>query len=220
MSPMKDENGRRLGTVLEWFDRTQEVATESELQEIIGAVTAGNLANRISLDGKRGFFLTLSQWHQRTGRRDRRRGRGSAGPGGGCQPGRSHAPHRHRGQGWPDGEDRQRHQRPDRQPVGTGLAGEGGGDGRQPRRRRDQPGQRQPLAAHRGAGLVAGRNRLFDGRDDQHGQAECRQRRPGQSARRRGARPGREGRRGGRQGREGHGRHQRCPPRRSPTSSA
>jgi len=60
MSPMKDESGRRLGTVLEWFDRTQEVATESELQEVIGAVTAGNLANRISLDGKRGFFHTLS----------------------------------------------------------------------------------------------------------------------------------------------------------------
>ena len=61
MSPMKDENGRRLGTVLEWFDRTQEVATESELQDVIGAVTAGNLANRISLDGKRGFFMTLSR---------------------------------------------------------------------------------------------------------------------------------------------------------------
>jgi len=61
MSPMKDETGRRLGTVLEWFDRTQEVATESELQEVIGAVTAGNLANRISLDGKRDFFLILSR---------------------------------------------------------------------------------------------------------------------------------------------------------------
>ncbi len=60
MSPMKDESGRRLGTVLEWFDRTQEVATESELQQIIAAVTAGNLDNRISLEGKRNFFLTLS----------------------------------------------------------------------------------------------------------------------------------------------------------------
>src|SRR5690606_30268543 len=50
VSPMKDENGRRLGTVVEWFDRTQEVsdlaqqaqlrelekATEAELQKIIG----------------------------------------------------------------------------------------------------------------------------------------------------------------------------------------
>lgn len=60
MSPMKDDTGRRLGTVLEWFDRTQEVATESELQGIIAAVTAGNLDNRISLEGKREFFLTLS----------------------------------------------------------------------------------------------------------------------------------------------------------------
>ena len=60
MSAMKDDTGRRLGTVLEWFDRTQEMATESELQEVITAVTAGNLDNRISLNGKRDFFLTLS----------------------------------------------------------------------------------------------------------------------------------------------------------------
>jgi len=60
MSPMKDDTGRRLGTVTEWFDRTQEVATESELQEVIAAVTAGSLNNRISLEGKRNFFLTLS----------------------------------------------------------------------------------------------------------------------------------------------------------------
>jgi len=61
MSPMKDEMGRRLGTVIEWFDRTQEVATESELQGVIAAVTAGNLDNRISLEDKRNFFLTLSR---------------------------------------------------------------------------------------------------------------------------------------------------------------
>jgi len=60
MSPMKDDTGRRLGTVLEWFDRTQEVATESELNDVITAVTAGNLENRISLEGKRDFFLALS----------------------------------------------------------------------------------------------------------------------------------------------------------------
>ena len=60
MSPMKDATGRRLGTVLEWFDRTQEVATETELQQVIEDVTAGNLENRISLEGKRDFFLKLS----------------------------------------------------------------------------------------------------------------------------------------------------------------
>jgi methyl-accepting chemotaxis protein len=61
MSPMKEEGGRRLGTVLEWFDRTQEVATEAELQQIITAVNAGELDNRISLEGKRNFFETLSK---------------------------------------------------------------------------------------------------------------------------------------------------------------
>jgi methyl-accepting chemotaxis protein len=61
MSPMKDETGRRLGTVLEWFDRTQEVATETELHGVIAAVTAGNLESRIKLEGKREFFLTLSK---------------------------------------------------------------------------------------------------------------------------------------------------------------
>jgi methyl-accepting chemotaxis protein len=60
LSPMQDGTGRRLGTVLEWFDRTQEIATESELQDVIAAVTAGNLEDRISLEGKRGFFMTLS----------------------------------------------------------------------------------------------------------------------------------------------------------------
>jgi methyl-accepting chemotaxis protein len=60
MSPMNDDTGRRLGTVLEWFDRTQEVATESELNDVIANVTAGNLENRISLEGKRDFFLALS----------------------------------------------------------------------------------------------------------------------------------------------------------------
>ena len=60
-NPMKDEGGRRLGTVIEWFDRTQEVATEIELQEVIGAVTEGDLSRRIALMGKTGFFETLSK---------------------------------------------------------------------------------------------------------------------------------------------------------------
>jgi methyl-accepting chemotaxis protein len=60
-NPMKDEGGRRLGTVIEWFDRTQELATETELQDVIGAVTDGDLSRRISLADKTGFFETLSK---------------------------------------------------------------------------------------------------------------------------------------------------------------
>src|SRR5690606_20168161 len=34
VSPMKDENGRRLGTVVEWFDRSQEVADLAEQAQV------------------------------------------------------------------------------------------------------------------------------------------------------------------------------------------
>jgi methyl-accepting chemotaxis protein len=61
LNPMTDAGGARLGTVIEWFDRTQEVATERELQHIITAVTAGELQQRISLAGKTGVFEALSR---------------------------------------------------------------------------------------------------------------------------------------------------------------
>jgi methyl-accepting chemotaxis protein len=60
-SPMKDDSGRRLGTVIELFDRTQEVAIEMELQDVIGAVTGGDLSRRIQLEDKTAFFGTLSK---------------------------------------------------------------------------------------------------------------------------------------------------------------
>ncbi len=47
--------------MIEWFDRTQEVATERELQGIITAVTAGDLDQRIALEGKTGVFESLSR---------------------------------------------------------------------------------------------------------------------------------------------------------------
>src|SRR5690606_24008625 len=34
VSPMKEENGRRLGTVVEWFDRTQEVADLAQQAQV------------------------------------------------------------------------------------------------------------------------------------------------------------------------------------------
>jgi methyl-accepting chemotaxis protein len=59
-NPVMDASGNRLGTVLEWHDRTQEVAVESEIQGIVDGALAGDLHNRISLDGKCGFFEMLS----------------------------------------------------------------------------------------------------------------------------------------------------------------
>ncbi|MEY8688797.1 MAG: methyl-accepting chemotaxis protein, partial [Leptothrix sp. (in: b-proteobacteria)] len=59
-NPMNDESGRRLGTVVEWVDRTEEVKIEAEVQGMVGAVTDGELTRRISLEGKSGAYLNLS----------------------------------------------------------------------------------------------------------------------------------------------------------------
>lgn len=58
---VNDKNGQRLGTVLEWLDRTDEVAIEGEIQVVVDSSLAGDLGSRITLDGKTGFFKMLSQ---------------------------------------------------------------------------------------------------------------------------------------------------------------
>ena len=83
--------------------------------------------------------------------------------------------------------------------------------------RRRQPG---PVAAHRGAGQLAGGDGRLDGGADRHRQAERRQRPAGQPAGHLGLGSGRQGRRGGRPGGRHHGLDQRSRPGRSPTSSA
>ncbi len=60
-NPVVSEQGQRLGTVVEWQDKTNEVNTESEIQGIVDAVRNGNLDQRISIENKTGFFLALSE---------------------------------------------------------------------------------------------------------------------------------------------------------------
>ncbi len=59
-SPIISAEGERLGTVVEWMDRTQEIAIEDEIQGIVSRVLAGDLSRRVELDGKSGFFERLS----------------------------------------------------------------------------------------------------------------------------------------------------------------
>ena len=58
-SPIVDTHGTRLGTVVEWADRTQEVATEREVADLVHAATLGDFSGRLSTDGKSGFFANL-----------------------------------------------------------------------------------------------------------------------------------------------------------------
>ncbi len=60
-NPVVNESGERLGTVVEWADRTQELVIEHEVEGIVEASKAGDLTQRIQLAGKTGFFGTLSQ---------------------------------------------------------------------------------------------------------------------------------------------------------------
>jgi methyl-accepting chemotaxis protein len=58
-SPINNEAGERLGTVVEWNDRTEEVAVEQEVDNIIEAAGKGDLSQRATVDDKKGFFKEL-----------------------------------------------------------------------------------------------------------------------------------------------------------------
>ena len=55
-----DEHGERIGTVVEWSDRTQELAVEDELQSIVRFAREGDLSQRVSSEGKTGFMETMA----------------------------------------------------------------------------------------------------------------------------------------------------------------
>jgi methyl-accepting chemotaxis protein len=60
-SPVSAADGARIGTVVEWFDRTQEVGAEEEVGSIVKKALEGNLAARIRTDDKTGFFQVLGR---------------------------------------------------------------------------------------------------------------------------------------------------------------
>lgn len=59
-NPIMDANGQRIGTVVEWFDRTAEVQTEQEIEAVVEAASLGDFSTRLDETGKVGFFATLS----------------------------------------------------------------------------------------------------------------------------------------------------------------
>jgi methyl-accepting chemotaxis protein len=60
-NPIFNEQQQRIGSVVVWNDRTQEVAIENELGALLAAANDGDLAKRISLQGKEGFYRTISE---------------------------------------------------------------------------------------------------------------------------------------------------------------
>ncbi|HEX8964631.1 MAG TPA: Cache 3/Cache 2 fusion domain-containing protein [Rhodocyclaceae bacterium] len=58
--PVHDPEGGYLGRVSQWVDRTAEIKVEQEVAEIVDAAAMGVLTMRLGLDGKDGFFASLS----------------------------------------------------------------------------------------------------------------------------------------------------------------
>ena len=59
-NPVIDSSGGQLGTAVEWADRTDEVAIEREIDQLVGAVRDGDLSQRIQEKGKSGFYQDLA----------------------------------------------------------------------------------------------------------------------------------------------------------------
>ncbi|MGQ9448356.1 Cache 3/Cache 2 fusion domain-containing protein [Xanthomonas citri] len=61
VSPVVAATGERMGYVVEWSDRTQQVQVEQEVALVVEAAAAGDLSERIDVRGKHGFLLLLTQ---------------------------------------------------------------------------------------------------------------------------------------------------------------
>jgi len=64
-NPVSSEEGERLGTAVEWADRTEEVAVEREIDSLVEAASQGDLDQRIVLEGRTGFFRQLGEGFNR-----------------------------------------------------------------------------------------------------------------------------------------------------------
>ncbi|HEY7772652.1 MAG TPA: methyl-accepting chemotaxis protein [Marinagarivorans sp.] len=53
--------GERIGTVVEWADKTAEINIEREIDGMLEAAMAGDFTRQLSLEGKTGFFADLSK---------------------------------------------------------------------------------------------------------------------------------------------------------------
>ena len=58
-NPVVDPNGQRLGTLVEWFDRTQEIRSQEEVAKVVQGAIDGDLTGRVTLEGKSGPIAQL-----------------------------------------------------------------------------------------------------------------------------------------------------------------
>jgi methyl-accepting chemotaxis protein len=59
-TPVLTDHDERLGTVGQWQDVTEQLIAEDEIANVVQAAGQGDLSQRLSLQGKTGFFANLS----------------------------------------------------------------------------------------------------------------------------------------------------------------
>ena len=60
-NPIHNVKEERAGTVVEWKDITQELSVQEEVDLVVSKVAAGDFSQNISVEGKSGFMLNLSE---------------------------------------------------------------------------------------------------------------------------------------------------------------
>ncbi len=60
-NPVFDEDGERLGTVVEWNNRTSEIEIENEVAHIVESAANGDFSQHITEDEKEGYSLVLAK---------------------------------------------------------------------------------------------------------------------------------------------------------------
>ena len=60
-SPVISKSGDRLGTIGQWNDIQEQLATEQEINNVVRAASEGDFSSRLSDRGKEGFFAVLSR---------------------------------------------------------------------------------------------------------------------------------------------------------------
>jgi methyl-accepting chemotaxis protein len=60
VSPVVDNHGKRLGTVVQWQDRTREVQIEDEIKSVVARANDGELTVRLTEVNEEGFFRSLA----------------------------------------------------------------------------------------------------------------------------------------------------------------
>ena len=60
-NPVLDDQGNRVGTVVEWADITAQRLVEGEVNEVVQAAVAGDFSKRLVLEGKDGFLLNIAE---------------------------------------------------------------------------------------------------------------------------------------------------------------